>query len=342
MSCSCENGQNQSFTIGLTITPNGVSAGSNSSSSSPTNTDANGRLIVNTLEERNSIPVEERKEGLVVYVKSVKRAYVLKDRFPTTTDMEDSDWEEVAPFAAPNVEDIAFGQPTPDGSTTLSGKLNQLDDRIDEIDAKGIEDFSWNELPDDGYDHKDNLADELKNIAANMNDPSKIMVANSDGTTGNLQAKLNELEHQVPSVEDITDAEGNSLKDLLANSADPDQMIVGQDEDGNSVSLTDKLSAIDDTLADQNDADKIMVKTSGGNGLNMSLNDRLGLMDTTLKDQNDATKIEIANNDGTVGNLQAKMNSIDNTLADQNDPTKIPVSDEENLADKLASIDNIL
>ena len=71
------------------------------------------------------------------------------------------------------------------------------------------------------------------------------------------------------------------------------------------------------------------------------MTDKLADIDDILADQNDATKIEITNSDGTVGNLQAKMNSIDNILADQNDPDKIVVGQDEqgeniSLADKIA------
>ena len=77
------------------------------------------------------------------------------------------------------------------------------------------------------------------------------------------------------------------------------------------------------------------------------MTDKLADIDDILADQNDATKIEIANNDGTVGNLQAKMNSIDNTLADQNDPDKIVVAktdegEDVSLSDKLAAVDTTL
>ena len=178
-----------------------------------------------------------------------------------------------------------------------------------------------------------------------QNDPTKIVVGqDADQNEVSLSAKLAAIDGSI-----------SSLNTTIADQNDPTKIVVGQDADQNDVSLSDKLAAVDETLADQNDADKIMVTTSGGNGLNMSLNDRLGLMDTTLADQNDPTKIVVGQdadqNDVSLSDkltaVDGALTSINTTLEDQNDPTKIVVGQDADqndvsLSDKLAAVDGAL
>ena len=178
-----------------------------------------------------------------------------------------------------------------------------------------------------------------------QNDPTKIVVGqDADQNEVSLSAKLAAIDGSI-----------SSLNTTIADQNDPTKIVVGQDADQNDVSLSDKLAAVDETLADQNDADKIMVTTSGGNGLNMSLNDRLGLMDTTLADQNDPTKIVVGQdadqNDVSLSDkltaVDGALTSINTTLEDQNDPTKIVVGQDADqndvsLSDKLAAVDTTL
>ena len=277
-----------------------------------------GRHIVSTLADRNAIPAEHRKAGMIVYVSATGYDYILKSDAPTTGDTTNGDWDVYSNAA---VEHIGYADSVSSGFATLQEKLGAVDGAIAEAaEFQNVESTEWGTTPE----------------GANRN-----------------KALSSEL---------------NTLFTTIADQNDPTKIVVGQDAEQNEVSLSDKLAAVDasiaginTTLEDQNDPTKIIVDyltTATPTEVNLSsklttIDEALAGINTTLIDQNDPNKIIVGKdaeeNDVSltdkVAAVDSSLNTLNTTIADQNDPTKIVVGKdaEENdvsLADKVAAVDS--
>lgn len=56
------------------------------------NSQKGGRFIVNSITDRNNIPKKKRTEGMLCYVKQLKKEYILIND-PTTNSTKDTDWK---------------------------------------------------------------------------------------------------------------------------------------------------------------------------------------------------------------------------------------------------------
>lgn len=291
-----------------------------------------GRHIVQSLTDRNAIPAKHRKTGMLCYVETEDKDYKLLPGAATTGNTSDSDWTEYRAGMPAGVitshqkaEDIVYADPVTSGYNKLIDKLAAMDAataaklsthqtvediryastiggfstlsaKIADMDSKitaaavvqNIEDISWKSAP---ANHPTALADELKNI----NDPTKIIITNTDGSSTNLQAKINALVASTPFVEDIKDKNNTPLTTLLANASDPTKIVVDKVA---GTTLSAKLAAMDaattaatqhveeidyktataegythlsQKLADINNPDKIIVDSAAGTTLTSKL-----------------------------------------------------------------------
>ena len=188
------------------------------------------------------------------------------------------------------VEDLRFNDAATAGFSTLSAYLADLKSKVGAAAGdKYIEDINWRSTPEG---HQSSLEAELKSLT----NPKNIKLpTGTPGNTISLEDKIKELEDKVPKAEQITNAGGTGILQLIADASDPTKIKV----DG-SKTLTEALTDIDSkisaasvkqkvedieyqtataagytkltqTLATINDPDKIIVDT----GNNTTLTEKL-------------------------------------------------------------------
>lgn len=116
-------------------------------------------------------------------------------------------------------EDARFNNTTKYGFSTLGGYLDDLDTRVRAAGAaKFIEDLSWRTTPDG---HQSTLEAELKSLAL----PKNIKLpTGTPGGTISLEDKIKELEQKVPKAEQITNASGTGILQLISDASDPNKI----------------------------------------------------------------------------------------------------------------------
>lgn len=116
-------------------------------------------------------------------------------------------------------EDARFNNTTKYGFSTLGGYLDDLDARVRAASsAKFIEDLSWRATPEG---HQSTLEAELKSLA----NPKNIKLpTGTPGGTISLEDKIRELEDKVPKAEQITNANGVGILQLISDASDPNKI----------------------------------------------------------------------------------------------------------------------
>lgn len=354
-----------------------------------TNDIGGGRHIVQTLNDRNAIPADRRVAGMLCRVIAEGKDYILKTSAPTTGNTSTADWEEFASGVPAGVltkyqtvEEIEYGDSTTYGYTKLIDKLNALDTslakkieshqavedlrytnsvasgfstlvaKLTDMDSKiatagtlqNIEDINWKAAPTGHYTA---LSDELKA----MNDPTKILITNTDGTTSTLKAKIDALVAATPKVEDISNTAGVPLSTLLTNASDPDKIIVDTtagttltaklaaltaaaastqhvEDIEYSVATTEGYTKLTQKLADMNDPGKIMIGTD-------TLTQKLATLTTAA-----ATALQHVEDIEYSTATSEGYTKLTQKLADINDPGKIIVdtANGTTLTAKLATL----
>ena len=209
------------------------------------------------------------------------------------------------------VEDIVYNDPSVSGYNTLTQKLAALESSITAAGAvPHIEDINWLNKPTspDTHGHATNLGDELEAIWTNMNDPTKIRVTRHNGTTTWLNTYLDELETDVPTVEDISNSAGTALTTLLTDASDITKIKYSP-----TVTLKEKIDSIN-AAAGAPTVETITWGTAPSTpaGINSSLAQNIKDLFTAKLDMNDPSKISIPA--GTVGNANAE--DLTTALAD--------------------------
>ena len=319
-----------------------------------------GRHIVSTLADRNAIPAEHRKAGMIVYVSATGYDYILKSDAPNTGDTTNGDWDVYSNAA---VEHIGYADSVASGFATLQEKLNAIDSDITEAAVfQNVENTEWGTTPE-GTNRNKALSSELNTLfttIADQNDATKIVVGkDAEQNDVSLSDKLAAVDSAIV-----------GINTTLEDQNDPTKIIVDYltTATPTEVNLSSKLTTIDEALAginttliDQNDPNKIIVGKDAEEN-DVSLTDKVAAVDTsiaglntTIADQNDPTKIVVGQdaeqNDVSLANklaaVDASIAGINTTLEDQNDPTKIIVGqdaeqNEVNLSSKLAAVDTTL
>ena len=319
-----------------------------------------GRHIVSTLADRNAIPAEHRKAGMIVYVSATGYDYILKSDAPNTGDTTNGDWDVYSNAA---VEHIGYADSVASGFATLQEKLDAIDSDITEAAVfQNVENTEWGTTPE-GTNRNKALSSELNTLfttIADQNDATKIVVGkDAEQNDVSLSDKLAAVDSAIA-----------GINTTLEDQNDPTKIIVDYltTATPTEVNLSSKLTTIDEALAginttliDQNDPNKIIVGKDAEEN-DVSLTDKVAAVDTsiaglntTIADQNDPTKIIVGQdaeqNDVSLSSKLAAVDSsiagINTTLEDQNDPTKIIVGqdaeqNEVNLSSKLAAVDTTL
>ena len=237
------------------------------------------------------------------------------------------------------------------GGTNLKAKIDSLSSAVAGVN---VETITWSTTPSTpaGVSRNKNLSNEINTLfgyAADMNDPTKIIVDNS--TNKDLITKLGEIDVAIsaagltPNIESISWAQnpppaghsanlGDDLKAIVTNIAaiqndmnDPTKIIVDTSTTPQTT-LADKLAELSDMTVEKIKWNTTPAAATGGmaraNALKDELNNivtQINTINASLADMNDPTKIMVA----AGKNLSTKLSEIDSTLADMNDPDKIQV-----------------
>lgn len=237
-----------------------------------------GKHIVDTVTERDSIPLKHLKIGMECYVKSSDKTYKLINIPAAGVALQPSDWaDNTVPTNAltqhNTVEDIKYATPTtPDGFTKLIDELNKMKadiqarltthNKVEDIQYQNTTPFATLTAKLADMDSKITSASGVPHIEdinwnsaptghpaslqaelMKMNDPTQITVTNngtSPASTVSLQAMLNSLVSKVPYVEDIIrKSDSKQLAKLLIDDAGAaDVMVVNNKSGATPATLT--------------------------------------------------------------------------------------------------------
>ena len=163
-----------------------------------------GRMYVETIEERNAIPVKLRKVGMVVRVSADSTDYELLAGFGANDATISNDfWKVYAPGLPEGVltehqkvEDIEYADPTEAGYETLTEKLAAMDQATENAD-KDVEEIVWATAPV-GTGRNQNLSSELNYLFSALEDPTKIVLDTTTGTS--LSTKLGSVDGEISTI----------------------------------------------------------------------------------------------------------------------------------------------
>lgn len=303
-----------------------------------------GKHIVDTVTERDSIPLKHLKIGMECYVKSSDKTYKLINIPTAGAALQPSDWtDNTVPTNAltqhNTVEDIKYATPTtPDGFTKLIDELNKMKadiqarltthNKVEDIQYQNTTPFATLSAKLADIDSKITTASAIPHIEdinwnsaptghptslqaelMKMNDPAQITVTNNSTTpasTVSLQVMLNALSSKVPYVEDIIrKSDSKQLAKLLIDDAGAADVMV----------VNNKTGATPDTV---------------------TLNARLAAMDNavTVASQNNVEDIDwgtaatVSLADGTSFTIDTNLDTdIKDLYQKLNDPKLIIVDD---------------
>lgn len=303
-----------------------------------------GKHIVDTVTERDSIPLKHLKIGMECYVKSSDKTYKLINIPTAGAALQPSDWtDNTVPTNAltqhNTVEDIKYATPTtPDGFTKLIDELNKMKadiqarltthNKVEDIQYQNTTPFATLSAKLADIDSKITTASAIPHIEdinwnsaptghptslqaelMKMNDPAQITVTNNSTTpasTVSLQVMLNALSSKVPYVEDIIrKSDSKQLAKLLIDDAGAADVMV----------VNNKTGATPDTV---------------------TLNARLAAMDNavTVASQNNVEDIDwgtaatVSLADGTSFTIDTNLDEdIKDLYKKLNDPKLIIVDD---------------